>query len=129
METQSRVLAMLNKTKQVRESRKELGAIEDAINEVKSNIEASETEMYDLLNNFNNELDNSKTIINNEIDAVKEYSFDYDNEFGNAKLNYQENLSELKSAGIDYDESTAEKIMSDFDIAINSLQNIFSAQI
>jgi len=130
MNTENRVLAMLNKIGNVRTAKKEnLGAIEDAINDVKSNIAMLETRLYDITNELNNELDNSESIINNEIDNVKQYSTSYDNDAYDVQQQYTELYSELKNAGIDYDESDMDKAMSDFSTAFNRLQTIFASKI
>jgi len=106
METQAKVLAMLNKIKQVREARKEnLGAIEDAIKEVQGTlvdisqqtalvIDTYDRDVSDIINQVAILASDLITIIQ---DASSKYS-DYENK-------YLQTANELDSLGINYDNS------------------------
>lgn len=104
MNTENRVLAMLNKIGNVRTAKKEnLGAIEDAINDAKKNIETSKTLLYDLISNFNNDIDDviirSADMSENLRTTLQEATMGY-NEF---RENYVAIVSEFEDLGIPFD--------------------------
>jgi hypothetical protein len=87
MNTEARVLATLNKIKEVQSKRKDLGAIEDAINEVKNSLQGREETILTIINDFRAKIQKAEQ----DAVAVAEYL-----------------QTELQSAGMDYNEAEAD---------------------
>ena len=121
MNTQERVLAMLNKVQKVREVKKEnLGAIEDAIKEAQDNISVQVVNFEQLLSSINN---STETIV----DGMMGYAMQARDTVNNVQSYYDEyeaeylRLSqELDALGLPY-EGLDVSVKSDFKDAINYL--------
>ena len=103
MDTQARVLAMLNKVQTVRKVNKQnLGAIEDAIKDVKDKAYKITVELKDIEAELEEKLisavDNILSEADNMANDVKDYSSLFDQKFDE----YNDIVRELDDLGIDY---------------------------
>ena len=102
--TQAEIFKRLEKIKSNRLTKKqELGAIEDAINEAKKELENNKTMLYDLISNFNYEIDDviikSADLGENLRTLLQEATMGY-NEY---RENYVMIVSEFEDLGIPFD--------------------------
>jgi hypothetical protein len=128
METQSRVLAMLNKTKQLREARQEnLGAIEDAVNQVKQDLSNKFKELTSLYDDLESAtvtiMDKSKALGEDLSTSLIEIGSQW-----NSKLE-EFNLiaTELDDLGIAYEydvDSLGSDYLQAYDVADNLMFNL-----
>jgi hypothetical protein len=105
METQARVLATLNKLKEVRLKKQNLGAIEDAINNVKNNADEIISKLTEIKSNFFAEVDNSVGLILTECDYLGMISTDYQSQFENLENELNIITEELKTFDIEYNDT------------------------
>jgi hypothetical protein len=125
METQSRVLAMLNKTKEVREARQEnLGAIEDAINEVKSNASTILNDLQKIKDNLYSDLDDAISKILAEADYMS--TLTYESDFNSKFEEYNIIVDELKSLNIDFDTNEVDALKEDMNGLLQASNKVSS---
>lgn len=127
MNTEQRVLAMLNKVQNVRLSKKEnLGAIEDAIAEVKNNADLLLSELDTIQKELQAELFDAVDKILAESDymisAVGSASSQFDE-----KLNeYNTIVEELSALNIDYNSGDFKQIQDNMTESINASNKVAS---
>jgi hypothetical protein len=104
MNTEQRVLAMLNKIGNVRTAKKEnLGAIEDAVDAVKLQLKENGFELELIVENLNEEINNVVSQMQGLVQGldavVQEHKFNYEA----IEIQFDEASAELDSLGIGYD--------------------------
>jgi aspartate ammonia-lyase len=115
--SQNEIFKRLEKIKSNRlTKRQNLGAIEDAINEVTNNIKNKENELKNISDSLRDELQNVSLSIGQQIDTLMSVMAGSSNQFDTAFKEYKDMLSELTSANIDYDTSNVESIYDDFQL-------------
>jgi len=114
METQARVLAMLNKTKEVRKQRKQnLGAIEDAISEVKSLLDDNASDIVSVIDNYYQDVSGIVNQVNDLASELLTIIQDASAKFSDYESKYLQTALELDNLGISYD-SVFPDLGSDF---------------
>ena len=119
MNTEQRVLAMLNKVQNVRLSKKEnLGAIEDAINQVKVDLSNKGDMIIQLVSDYNSDIDDkilqAKALGEDLLDLMMQT----DGAFNQLEEEYLTTAKELDDLGISYD-SIFPDLGSDYNDAKN----------
>lgn len=115
METQARVMATLNKVKEARAKKQEqLGAIEDAVNEVKAKAEKIEQELSEINASFGQEVVDAINVIVNEADYMISVTGANESQFEEKIAEFNQIVSELYQVGIEYDQSVVGKIEQEF---------------
>lgn len=128
--TQAEIFKRLQKVQSNRLTKKqELGAIEDAINEVTNNIKNKEDELKNISDSLRDELQNVSLNIGQQIDILMSVMAGSRNEFDTAFKEYKDMLSELTSANIDYDTSNVESIYDDFQLNIEDAKMILDIRV
>lgn len=117
MNTENRVLAMLNKIGNVRTAKKEnLGAIEDAINQVKQNIDKVGVDLVNFTDQLNEAINDSllkqRALAESLLTDLQSISIQREEVFNQ----FEEINSELMDLGID-NGIDINKIDADFEIA------------
>ena len=124
MNTQERVLAMLNKIENVRTAKKEnLGAIEDAVNEVKSNLETRGNDIIALVNELGARLEkgqqDARALAEDLQNSLQEIGMQYNE----GEAEYLDIAQELDALGISYD-SIFPDIGSDYNDTYELIDNL-----
>ena len=126
MNTQERVLAMLNKTKEVRKSRKEnLGAIEDAVNEAKSVLKNSNDEMVAVTRTLETAIATAEQAMSELISNLSDAMRNSDDNFYNLQMEAFKQQADLDNLGISYEtdvEATIEYYNEIYDKADSMIQ-------
>ncbi len=89
MNTEARVLATLNKIKEVQSKRQDLGVIEDAIQNAKDEMLTLETEMDDIINSYNQDLYSARQSFIDAQSFLQEVQKDYTSRFNNLIEEYK----------------------------------------
>jgi hypothetical protein len=119
MNTEQRVLAMLSKVKQIKLDKKEnLGAIEDAINQVKVDLSNKGDMIIQLVSDYNSDIDDkilqAKALGEDLLDLMMQT----DGAFNQLEEEYLTTAKELDDLGISYD-SIFPDLGSDYNDAKN----------
>jgi len=126
MNTEQRVLAMLNKTKEIKLAKKEnLGAIEDAIKEAQDNISAQVANIDTILYNLINETDQIVSGIQGFANQAKDMISRAQSFYDEYEAEYLRLSQELDALGLNY-EGLDVSTRSDFKDAINYANTIAS---
>jgi hypothetical protein len=106
MNTEARVLATLNKIKEV-QTKRNLGAIEDAVNEVKNNLRLKENEMSSIINELSSQIEN---IVRQSRALAEELqtSLMESTRYSDLELEYISMAEELDNLGIPFDNILSE---------------------
>ncbi len=104
METQSRVIATLNKLKkQHAQKQQNLGAIEDAVNEVKANLETKGREITALVNDLGARLQKAEQDARAIAEDLQTSLMEIGMQYNDAEAEYLEMSRELDNLGISFD--------------------------
>ena len=106
MNTEKRVQERLNNFRQAREIK--LGAIEDAINEVKQNLSNREQMMIESIDNLQSDIDDVLLESRNLAEKLSTSLREATQMFESAREDYEDISSELDSLGIDFDDAMPE---------------------
>jgi hypothetical protein len=127
MNTENRVLAMLNKIGNVRTAKKEnLGVIEDAINDVKSKLEEKQYELKLVVESFKSEVNDAMDKIMAEGDYLISATSATESGFEELVSEYNNMADELTSAGVDFDNSEIQSIVEEFNAYTETARNIIN---
>jgi len=118
MNTEARVLATLNKIKEVQSKRKDLGAIEDAVKEVQDNIFTIVTNIETLLYSLNTETEQIVDGMFGYAMQAKDMVTTAQSTYDEYEAEYLKLAQELDALGLSY-EGLDVSIRSDFKDAIN----------
>jgi seryl-tRNA synthetase len=109
----NKIFEKLSKVKEAKE-KQELGAIEDAIAKVTSDLESKEKELQDMYDAFEQEVIDAINVIVNEADYMMSATASSESQFKDKLAEFDDLLSELTTAGIDYDQSVVYNLQSNF---------------
>ena len=109
----NKIFEKLSKVKEAKENL-ELGAIEDAINKVTSDLESVEKELQDMYDSFEQEINDAINVIVNESDYMVSATGANEDQFKSKLDEFDNLLSELTDAGIEYDQSVVYNLQSNF---------------
>lgn len=124
MNTEKRVLAMLNKTREIKLAKKEnLGAIEDAINEAQTLVDTYTSDMEATLRNLIIETDDIVSSIMGYSQQLKSIISESQSYYDEAELKFYDTVKELDALGISFNDPFP-ALGSDFKDAINYANTI-----
>jgi hypothetical protein len=104
METQIRVIASINKLKQIQAQRQQnFGAIEDAIASVKQELQDAGDMLMSLVDDYNSDIEDTKTKASELAEFVSNFMIEADGGFREYEKNYLNISQELDSLGIPYE--------------------------
>lgn len=113
--TQAEIFKRLEKIKSNRLTKKqELGAIEDAVNEVKAKAEKIEQELSEINASFGQEVVDAINVIVNEADYMMSATGANEAQFEEKIFEFNQIVSELYQVGIEYDQSVVGRIEQEF---------------
>jgi len=119
METQIRVIASINKLKQIQaEKKQQLGAIEDAINSVKQDLENYGDMLLTLVDDYSADLEDAKSRARELADFVSTLMIEADGGYREYEQSYINVSAELDSLDIPYD-----NILLDVQERFNEIKN------
>jgi len=127
MSIENEIFKRLQKLKSERLAKKEnLGAIEDAVNQAKNDLEKKEDYLVSVVDNLNNEIDDiileSKSLAERLSVLLREYTA----EFEKGTSEYMEIANELDTIGIPYDNVFSD-ISSDFNDAYDYAEEFMNS--
>lgn len=102
MNTEARVLATLNKIKEV-QSKRELGAIEDAVNEAKSVLKNSNDQMVSVTRQLETGIATAEQAMSELISNLSDVMRQADDEFYSLQMEAFKQQADLDNLGISYD--------------------------
>jgi hypothetical protein len=104
METQIRVIASINKLKQIQAQKQQrFGAIEDAIASVKQELQDAGDMLMSLVDDYNSDIEDTKTKASELAEFVSNFMIEADGGFREYEKNYLNSSQELDSLGIPYE--------------------------
>lgn len=123
--TQAEIFKRLQKVQSNRLTKKqELGAIEDAINEVKSNIEEKQNELKMVVESYKSEVNDAMDKIMAEGDYLISATSATENSFDELISEYNNMADELTNAGVEFDNSEIKYILEEFNAYTEIARNI-----
>jgi hypothetical protein len=105
-------------------SKQNFGAIEDAINEVKSKLEEYESELKDIIDSYEQEVTDAINIIINEADYMQSAIAGTENNFMLKLREFDTLMEDLSTAGVDYDQSVVINLRDQLDTIGTSARKI-----
>jgi flagellar biosynthesis chaperone FliJ len=121
MKTENRIFANLQKFKSQKQN---LGAIEDAISEVKNNLQSKKDELSVIVQNYVSEVNDCMDKIDSEIDYLISSTSATEKSFDDLLLEYSEMYDELTSAGIEFSNTDMDNIITEFDDTVKIAKNL-----
>jgi DNA repair ATPase RecN len=120
METQSRVIATLNKLKEQHSQKQKLGAIEDAIKEALDQMTQLQNDMNKCYIDLETELGGVLENISQEVDYALSSSASYQMQYDELKAQWDEMATDFDNNNISYNSD----IVSELDDNINKLYEV-----